>query len=145
MATVTGGSRISATLKRIHDKLSNATQVDIGFLDRATYPDGTFVATAAAANEFGTANSPPRPYFRNMITGNSAKWPTNLRTALANTDYDAAASLGQIGQEIQEELQESIRSNTPPPNAPSTVAKKGFDRTLVDTGTMLNSVTHNVK
>lgn len=145
MATVTGGTKLREALNRIGTSLRTATRVEAGFLDRATYPDGTMVAAVAAFNEFGTAKIPPRPFFRLMIRKNSAKWPINLRTALTQTGFDAAASLGLVGQEIQEELQDSIRSNTPPPNAPSTVAAKGFDRTLIDTGIMLNSVKHNVK
>lgn len=145
MADVSGGSKLRDALNRIGTALKSATKVEAGFIDRATYPDGTSVAAVAAFNEFGTSKIPPRPFFRQMIQKNSAKWPVNLRTALSNTNYDAATSLGLVGQEIQEELQDSIRSNTPPPNAPSTVEAKGFDRTLIDTGMMLNSVKHNVK
>lgn len=145
MAEVSGGSKLRAALDRIGAQLKTATKVEIGFLDRATYPDGTSVAMVAAANEFGTATIPPRPFFRAMVQKNSGKWPINLRTALTETGGDAATSLGLVGQEIQEELQDSIRSNVPPPNAPSTVEAKGFDRTLIDTGHMLNTVKHNVK
>lgn len=145
MARVTGGAKLAAALKRVSDRISSATQVEVGFIDGATYPDGTSVAAVAAFNEFGTATSPPRPFFRDMIQKNSAKWPVNLRTALKNTGYDAETSLGLVGQEIKEELEQSIQSNTPPPNAEATVAAKGFDRTLIDTGTMLRSISHNVK
>lgn len=145
MADVSGGSKLRDALNKLGNSLKTATKVEVGFLDRATYPDGTPVALVAAANEFGTSKIPPRPFFRTMIRKNSEKWPINLRTALTNTGGDAATSLGQVGQEIQEELQDSIRSNVPPPNAPATAKAKGFDRTLIDTGVMLNTVKHNVK
>ncbi len=145
MAVISGGDKLQAKLDQIAAGLNKAASVEIGFMEGATYPDDTSVALVAAFNEFGTAKAPPRPFFRNMIAANSRKWPRNITTALKNNDYDASAALGLIGQEIQEELQDSIRSNTPPPNAPATVAAKGFDRTLIDTGHMLNSVTHVVK
>lgn len=185
-----GGAKLDEALKKISSRLSTATMVEVGFIDGATYPDGTSVAMVATTQEFGgtinlpereqtiyrkvdkagdftrngkfvkkaqsnfetthtvaahTVTIPPRPFFRNMIAKQSPEWPEFLRKALKRTGYDAASALGLLGQHIQEQLQDSIRSNTPPPNAPSTVAAKGFDRTLIHTGTMLNSVTHNVK
>lgn len=145
MVTITGGSKLEAALRDISAKVQKAAKVDVGFMGSATEADGTLVAAVAAFNEFGTGTIPPRPFFRNAIAKNSTKWPINLGTALKNNDFDAAKALGLVGQEIQEEIQESIRSNTPPPNAPSTVAAKGFATTLIDTSTMLNSVTHRVK
>lgn len=145
MATMTGGNRLEAELARLAANLKTSGSVEVGFIDKATYPDGTSVAAVAAFNEFGTSKSPPRPFFRNTIQKNSRKWPINLATALKANGCDASAALDLVGQEVQEEIQESIRSNTPPPNAESTVKAKGFDRPLIDTGHMLNSVTHNVK
>ena len=149
MADVSGGSKLKAALAEIGSRIRSAKEVEVGFIDRATYPDGTPVALVAAANEFGTAKIPPRPFFRNMIRENSSKWPVNLKTALKETGYDAATSLGQLGKEIEDELQDSIRSNTPPPNSESTLKSKAkrhaSPRTLIDSGDMLNTVKHNVK
>ncbi len=144
MAQVLGGDRAAKILAEISRHLGRAKAVSIGFIDKATYPDGTLVAAVAAYNEFGTERIPPRPFFRNMIKENKSRWPVNLRTFLKNKNYDARAALGLLGQEVQEELQTSILSNVPPPNAPATVAEKGFNRTLVDTGVMLNSVASRV-
>jgi hypothetical protein len=48
--------------------------------------------------------------------------------------------LGLLGETIKDQLQEQIRDYpNPPPNAPMTVAQKGFDKPLVDTGFMLAS------
>jgi hypothetical protein len=155
----TGGDRLKAHLDRIAANLAKASSVDVGFQNGATEKNGKSVALIAALNEYGHgigANPgegnpdtrqqvPPRPFFRNAISNNKSKWPTNLATALKSNDYDAAKALGLVGQEIKEEIEISIESNTPPPNAPSTVARKGFDRTLIDTGVMKNSVTAVVK
>lgn len=145
MVEISGGDGLAKALTRIAADLNKAGSVEVGFINRATYPGGTSVAAVAAYNEFGTSSIPPRPFFRNAIRENSAKWPVNLMTALKNTDYDAQASLGLVGQEISEEVQASIRSNTPPPLADATVKAKGFDTTLIDTGTLLKNVTYNVK
>jgi HK97 gp10 family phage protein len=41
---------------------------------------------------------------------------------------------------IKTAIQDKIMSNVPPPNAPSTIARKGSSNTLRDTDEMLNSV-----
>ena len=145
VAEITGGDKLKAALDKIAANLSNGAEVEVGFMSGASYPDGTSIAAVAAFNEFGTANSPPRPFFRNAIVKNSGKWPKNVATALKANSYDAVAALDSVGFEIEDEIRLEIRSNTPPPNAPSTVAAKGFSRTLIADGTMLNSVTHNAR
>ncbi len=190
MVSVSGGTKLQDALNRIASNLKKATTLDVGFINKATYPDGTSVALIAATNEYGgtikvpehdrsiyrktdkngdflrngkfvkrsqsnfetshtipahTITIPPRPFFRNMIRKNSAKWPINIKAALKNNNYDTRIALGLVGQTIQEELELSIESNTPPPNAESTAKAKGFNRTLIDTGVMLRSVTHLVK
>ncbi|MDH7597550.1 MAG: hypothetical protein QHG98_07435 [Methanothrix sp.] len=46
--------------------------------------------------------------------------------------------------ELEIAVVKKILSNIPPPNAPSTVRKKGSSKTLVDTGAMVGAVTHRV-
>lgn len=66
----------------IEDFLNNvASQLDskqlkVGFIDGATYPDGTPVAMVAATNEYGRPenNQPPRPFFRNAIAEHESEW-----------------------------------------------------------------------
>lgn len=144
MVVIVGGNKLEATLAEIASKLQKATKLEVGFLDKATYPDGTLVAAVAAYNEFGTEHIPPRPFFRNMVKANSAKWPVNLKTALKRYDCDTALALGLVGQKIQEELQTSILTNIPPPNAEATAKAKGFNRTLINTGVLINSVGNRV-
>ncbi|OPY54712.1 MAG: hypothetical protein A4E48_00291 [Methanosaeta sp. PtaU1.Bin060] len=43
---------------------------------------------------------------------------------------------------LENAIKQKIQSNVPPPNAPSTIARKGHSNTLIDTGEMLESVTH---
>jgi hypothetical protein len=44
------------------------------------------------------------------------------------------------GMDLRNKIVLKINSNIPPPNAPSTVKKKGSSKTLVDNSTMINSV-----
>jgi len=87
-----------------------------------------------------TVTIPPRPFFRTMIAKNSPSWGPALGALLVASNFDSAKALSQIGDEMAGQLQDSIRDFTDPPNAPSTIRKKGFNKPLIDTGTMLRSV-----
>ena len=144
-AKLLGRERIEARLSEIADKLGTAKSVEIGFMEDATYPDGTPVAQVALWNEFGNDRIPPRPFFRDMIKQKSPDWSAALANFIKYTGFDARTALSDMGEGIQGQLQMSIRDWKDPPNAASTVAKKGFDKPLIDTAQMLRSVDYEVK
>lgn len=49
-----------------------------------------------------------------------------------------------IGMKLENSIRIKILSNIPPPNASSTTKSKGSSHTLIDTGEMLESVSHEV-
>ncbi|KVH51180.1 hypothetical protein [Burkholderia diffusa] len=100
-------------------------------------------ATTHTVPEY-TVTIPPRPYFRTMIANEHGHWGDDLGKILVANDYDVPRSLDQLGESIVGALVQSIRDFKTPANAPSTIAKKGFDDPLIDSGTMVNSVTHRV-
>jgi hypothetical protein len=188
---VTGGNKLEAALRNIADKLAKASKVNVGFLEDATYPDGTPIAYIAAVNEFGgtatipahtqtvfrqtnkagtgfnkkgrfvkeseanfasdhqveeyTVTIPARPFFRTTVKDGSKHWGEDLGKILKANGYDAANALGQMGEEMKGELQASIQSWSDPPNAKSTVAKKGFNKPLIEDGTMMRAVDSEVE
>lgn len=50
---IKGGTKIRAYLKTLQDRVESGRAVNAGFLEGATYPDGTPVAYIAAIQEFG--------------------------------------------------------------------------------------------
>jgi hypothetical protein len=46
--------------------------------------------------------------------------------------------------QMENKIKEKILSNIPPPNVEETIRRKGSSSTLIDTGAMLNSVTHRL-
>lgn len=148
MATVglKGGQALVRRLEDMAKKLGDGGALRVGFLEGATYPDGTPVALVAAVNEFGRPdrNQPPRPFFRAMIAEKQKDWPRALGAVAKNNDYDIDKTLGQMGEGIKGQLQESIRNLDSPALSPVTVARKGFAKPLVDTGHMMNSVDYEV-
>lgn len=144
---MTGGEKLQAYLQSIVDKMATAGDqpgVRVGFLEGGEYPDGTSIPMVAVFNEFGTSKSPPRPFFRIMIKTKAPAWGSDISKVLKATKYDVAQTLGHMGARIQRQLMQSITDLVDPPNAPSTIARKGFSQPLIDTGTMRNSVAFEV-
>lgn len=199
-AKVSGGNKLEAKLREIAEQAGKANSVRVGFLENATYPDGTPVAQVAATNEYGgtvtvpdhdvtihrkidkignfaageidaegnrvgasqfvkasrsnydtvhhvdeyTVTIPARPYFRGMVQNNKGEWGPALGKIIKGASYDSAVALGRLGSMVKDQLQDSIRQFSDPPNAPSTIRKKGFDKPLVDSSHMLNSADYEV-
>ena len=142
MATLSGDDKLMAHLNEMVQKLDAGT-LSVGFMSGAKYPDGTPVAQVAFYNEFGTKDIPTRPFFRKMIADESGTWGPKLAKLLAK-DFEGEKALNSLGMDISGALEESIVGWTTPANAPSTIAKKGFDKPLIDTGHMKSSITHKV-
>ena len=143
-----GGEKLQAVLAELSKKVTEPATLRAGFLEGSTYPDGTSVPMVAAINELGRMvyseagnyYQMPRPFFRGMISKKSPEWGGQLGKLLVANDYDAKRSLGLMGETIKGELQESIAQFSDVPLAPATIKAKGFDKQLVDTGHMMNSV-----
>jgi len=147
VASFSGGSRLEATLKAISEKITKPATLKVGFLEDSTDPDGTSVPMKAAINEFGapSRNIPPRPFFRNMIAAKEDEWGPAIGQNLVANNYDVDKTLALAGEGIKGQLQQSIRDTNSPPLAASTIRKKGFDKPLIDTGNMINSVNYEIK
>lgn len=147
MASFSGGAALEAKLAEIAEQLGDGATIRVGFLEGATYPDGTSVPLVAAANEFGDPgmNRPARPFFRRMIAAKSPEWGSDLSKVAIASGYDARAFLPLMGERIKNQLQESIREFYDPPLAQSTIDRKGFEKPLIDSGHMLSSVDYDVK
>ena len=142
-----GGEKLKAQLEELAKKVSKSATLRVGFLEGATYPDGTSVPMVAAIQEFGAPAKgiPPRPFFRGMIAKESKHWSDDVAAVLKSSDYDAPRALALMGEEIKGELVQSITVLTDPPLSPKTVAAKGFAKPLVDTGHLRNSVGSEVE
>ena len=147
MSSFSGGDALERKLAEMAEKLGEGKVLRVGFLENATYPDGQQVAMVAAANEFGNPanNHPPRPFFRNMIADNKDTWPDDIGRIAQATGFDCEQTLGLMGEHIKGQLQQSIRELMEPPLSPVTIEKKGFDKPLIDTGHMLNSVDYDIR
>lgn len=119
---------------------------------KAGYPaseSSQTIVMRAIWNHFGTKRGiPARPFLRNAMRGNLGKYRQQLKTAapliikgLKNTHN----VLSRLGIQAVGDIQKSITSLRTPPNAPSTIARKGSSNPLIDTGEMRQSTTYVVE
>lgn len=128
------------------DGLAN-TYVDVGILaeEGGQLIDGGEATLAQIAywNEFGTSKIPARPAFRQFVAGDvSARASDQLTEDLqrARTSEEAELALARLGERMAEGLWQAIDNFIAPPNAEATVKEKGFNKPLVRTGRMRDSI-----
>jgi len=105
-------------------------------------------------NEFGTELIPPRPAFRvgveNAVKNSKpliAKYLTNLidpKMTPQNLKQLEATFMKKMAGRCEREVKKIIKTGATAPNAPSTVAKKGFNRPLVETELLYDNVAAEV-
>lgn len=140
------GSKGRNTERKVRDILSR-TKVKahkIGWPGSATYPDGQTVSEVALWNEFGVPGRiPERPFFRN---GNKAFAEGVSKMIIRHAEDGMITRRGaeKIALEHENSVRKSIVKLKEPPNAPSTVSRKGSANPLVDTGLMMREVTHDI-
>ncbi len=122
MAEIVGGNLFQQNMAALGKKIKSAKGVKVGFLNGASYPDGTSVAMVALINNFGAPSKgiPPRPFFSNMVKRNSGSWPGILAKIIKANDGDVEKSLTILGAVIEDELRDAIEQTTSPPNSPVT-------------------------
>lgn len=120
----------------------------VGWFETAHYPDGTPVAYVAAIHEHGAGPIPARPFMRPAVAENGANWMDLMAQgakAAVNGTMSPVAVLEAVTLKAAGDVGKAIRAVTSPPLKPMTIARKGFDKPLVDTGQMLQSVTGKVE
>lgn len=122
--------------------------VRVGWFSQHRYSDGLPVASVAVFNEYGTPTAPARPFVRPVIHGQKQMILENLKhhykSALRN-NTNTNKVLALIGEDVKWRIQAQILATNTPPNAPSTIKAKGFNKPLYDTGFMLNSVSYQTE
>ena len=121
--------------------------VDTGvFEGSGEYADGTPVAEIAAIHEYGTRDGRIEP--RSFVRAGLEKADAELTRLQENLVHDYLAkrlSWGDLQKRLGEAgvkaIQDRITSGGVTPKlAPSTIARKGHDIPLYDTGTLVNAV-----
>ncbi len=123
-------------------------EVRVGFPAGLTEPDGTDVAENASLQHYGTSTIPSRPFLIDSITENKNQVKQAAKVMLQKILEGNPEQAGAVlGMELVADVQRLVRSGYyrgVKPNSPKTIALKGSDNPLIDTGTMINSLTFSV-
>lgn len=154
---ITGKSRVirkDINLSRILRNIDDMDHVKskVGFPKEAPVASGeqsqmSEIATIAVYNEFGTKRIPARPFMQTAYRLNiRQRIPERLKIEARKVvlgKQDAMRGIGRVGAFLASETKKVVRAWAAPANKPSTMrAKKGVNNPLIDTGQMVNSITH---
>lgn len=140
-------------LKRQLLKLASAKpDVEVGYFEDKKYGpenDNLHVATVAYLQEMGTDKIPQRPFFTLAVSDILVGDVNNAMCAEYGKAFSRLLKGGQIslkpiGNVLKERVEHHIASwgagYENPTNSPTTVARKTFDKPLIDTRRMYTSV-----
>lgn len=132
--------------------------------DSNAYPDGTDVVQVGIDHEFGSdkprtytsprgnkvtvSGVPERSFMRSTFADKKGEWKNSLKRQLKNViagDISIEHALVRLGFEMDSDIKRKIVDLRTPPNSPQVIADKDSDNPLIDTGHLLESITHAVR
>lgn len=141
---------VEGLAKRRTKASAEGMRVKIGLpVGSSPYPDGTDVILVGAVQEFGSADGsiPERSWLRRAMRANRKEHSAAARK-LARTvelgEGNPKEALEKLGLIAAGNVRQTIVAVASPPNKPGTVRAKGSSNPLVDTGHLVQSVTHKV-
>jgi hypothetical protein len=143
-----GWNRILRDAKRIQ-----GSYVKIGILSDAGQYDpaegSENLADVATTNEFGSADGkvPSRPFMRQTFDrkiGDLKSFIESLKKSIWTGRLSVRQSLGQLGEKHVGHIKRAIKNREFLENAPATIARKGSDTPLIDTGRLWQSLTYEI-
>lgn len=104
----------------------------------------------AAVHEYGSHDGhiPERSFIRSAMAEHEKeleKLTKKVANAVSDGRMEKKRAIGILAQKAVDWIRGKIDEGVPPPNRPSTVAAKGSDHTLIDTGQLRNSLTWSLK
>lgn len=144
-----------AWLKDLARKIEDVGKVElaVGFpsgvngVSSPHYENGASILEVAVYNNFGIG-VPRRAFFEQSKGPIQAAWHKRLKEQKISL-YSGRARwrkfLQLVGIESQKIVQKKITDGPWLPNAPATIARKGSDKPLIDTGAMRQNVTFVVR
>lgn len=100
-------------------------------------------------HEFGLG-VPERSFLRSTFDKQKDHWyrlTHRLLRATSRGKLELETAMRLIGEQMKADVKKSITSGAgvPPPNAPSTIARKGSSRPLVDSARLVGSIDYEVR
>lgn len=127
---------LDAVLQKLRLQFGN---LKAGFFIGTKYKTGKDVTTVARDNDQGTKRIPERPFM--IPAGNKAANKTiNITVQSIASGLDEQQALSKAAIMFKNAIAREITNLKEPPNAESTILKKGSSNPLIDTGLMRSKV-----
>lgn len=124
----------------------NNVAVTVGVHQGKRNSEGLDIAEYGAYNEFGTGKIPERSFMRSTFDENQGNYANIFARGIEQLGVNS--TLGRVlsfaGMNVQNDIQEKIRSGIAPANSPRTVKIKKSNKTLIDTGALVQSITYEI-
>lgn len=144
------GAKVTAEGQKYIRELNELADsvIHVGFqADSGSYEDGTSIVEVAAYNEFGSSDTPARPFMKQSFENHEPELHQACARAyqVVSAGGSTQTALKELGVFAKGLIQEEIGSGSFAPNAPSTIARKGSAQPLIDTGLMRQSVNYTIE
>lgn len=127
----------------------DGTEIVAGILkDSGNASNGASYVDIATWNEYGTRRIPSRPFIRISADTNKAAWAKLAQQCVNDViDGDSPSEAAKVvGHRMVEDIRKVFGDTSKlKDNAPSTIAKKGRNEPLVDSGEMRRRVNFRVE
>lgn len=145
MIKLTGLQLAQDAMRKELEKLQTKKVALVGIHESADVDEesGQTVAFIGAANHFGTDKIPARPWLDVGVESGTDEYLDVIQDGIAEGE-SAEKVLDQLGVLAVGYTQQYITDLDSPPNAPSTIKRKGSANPLIDTGNMRQSVTYTI-
>lgn len=101
----------------------------------------------ATYNEFGTATIPARPFISSTADKKRTEWLGYMDdgvNAVMQGKTDLKRVFNKLGLKMTGDIKRTINQLKVPPNKSSTIKAKGSNKPLIDSGSLLGSIRHEV-
>jgi len=148
---VSGGNRIAHRMRQIKENLQKNSAVYVGLPKGAgTYEDGAPIAVIGAVHEFGSADGhiPERSFLRVPLRAERKEFGKIIKMQIPRIMDGQLTSrdvMEQVGAKAVGVSQEAISAGIQPPNADSTVRRKGSATPLKDEGFLSQNITYVIE
>lgn len=130
----------------IYAKLAKKTYLEVGIPNdgKRHVNSPMTVFDIGMMHEFGLG-VPERSFIRAYYDQNKVRVQTLIKRVtelVAQGKITQEQGMNQLGLRLASEMQQRIAMNIPPPLAPETIARKGSDIALIDTGQLRSAITY---
>jgi len=139
---ITGLQAVQRALNAEIKKLRTSHYALVGIHESAgMVEDGSMTtATLGAIQHFGNDNIPERPWLDRGAESGAREYLDTIREGIKD-GLTSRQIMAQVGVEAEGAIKQYITDLNSPPNAPSTIKRKGSSSPLIDTGNLRASIT----